>query len=334
MAHDGKILARSRDIIANRKQRNEELHNSRILEVYANVPEIKEIDSQIPRVMSRISLQALKSGKNAGKAVAEARNTTDNLFDKKSRLLIANGYPANYLDEIYTCSICRDTGYVEGMPCTCLEDVYKRETAVELSSVLNLQDQCFENFNLNYYDAQFSEEIKMSPRNMMTVNFEICKSYATNFGTNSRNLLFRGNTGLGKTFLSASIAKVVSEKGFSVVYDTAVSVMDAFEIQKFNRDSDLATEANSKVRRYMNCDLLILDDLGTEMSTSFTVSALYNLLNTRLVNNKKTIISTNNSQEQMYARYKSPIMSRIRGDYDVLNFVGEDIRNLKKTASL
>ena len=161
----------------------------------------------------------------------------------------------------------------------------------------------------------------------MTLNY--CRSYAERFGEDSPNLLFRGGTGLGKTFLSGCVAKAVSDKGFSVVYETAGDAFAAFEDRKFSRDIAQSEEAADRVRRILDCELLILDDLGTEMSTGFTHSALYNIINSRLTKGKKTIVSTNLSAGEMEARYTPQVVSRIFGEYDTVPFRGRDIRAIK-----
>ena len=156
------------------------------------------------------------------------------------------------------------------------------------------------------------------------------RKFADNFPNVSSNLLFQGGPGLGKTFLSACIARVVAEKGCSVCYDSAVSALEAFEKQKFSRDPDEADAASARVRRMLDCDLMILDDLGTEMVTPMSVSALYTLINTRLVNRRKMIISTNCSEEELAKKYTPQICSRIAGEFIALPFVGQDIRKLKR----
>ena len=166
----------------------------------------------------------------------------------------------------------------------------------------------------------------------MEIIYETCIEYARKFGPKSMNLFFNGAPGLGKTFLSACVARVVSEKGNSVVYDTAGSVFAKFEKYKFLRSDD-QDEAHSEVKRCLECDLLILDDLGTEMTTAFTVSALYELINTRLVTSRKTIVSSNLTPQDLRKRYSEQIMSRLEGEYQVLTFCGDDIR-LKKNAIL
>ena len=162
----------------------------------------------------------------------------------------------------------------------------------------------------------------------------MCVEYARKFGANSMNLFFVGEPGLGKTFLSACIARVVAESGNSVVYDMASSVFAKFEDAKFARNDDTAearAEVRAEIKRYLECDLLILDDLGTEMTTAFTVSALYELINTRLVAGKKTIISSNLPLQELQRRYSKQIMSRLEGDYEVLTSAGDDIRKKRKT---
>ena len=334
MAYDGKILARARDIIAEKKRKNEDEQQRRRAEVYARSPAVMETEAEITQLMTSVATGALKKGSDAGAAVEEARTKCEVLLMRRAELLKSGGYPADYIDEIYACPTCSDTGYVLGKPCDCLKAVYRAETVRELSSTLNINGQCFENFDLSYYDEAFDPSCGNSPRAMMSYALEICREYSSKFGQNSVSLLFRGSTGLGKTFLAASIAKVVSEKGFSVVYDTSVSVMEAFELQKFDRGSDGAEEVSSRVRRYTDCDLLIMDDLGTEMTTNFTQSAIYSLVNGRLLRGGKTIITTNLSEEELRRRYSPQIVSRLEGEYLVLNFAGRDIRALRRERGL
>lgn len=334
MAHDGKILALARQAIADIKRKNEDELERRRTEVYAKAPAVKALEAELTRLMTGVAVTALKAGANAGAAVEGARCEVEALIERRAELLRANGYPETYIDEIFTCSDCRDTGYILGKPCRCLETLYKTMAARELSSMLDLRGQSFDCFELGYYSNLPDPENGVSPRHIMSNVLELCRDYAKNFGKTSMNLLFRGATGLGKTFLSASIARVVSEKGYSVVYDTAVSVMDVFETQKFDRGGEKAEQINSRVRRYLACDLLILDDLGTEMSTGFTASALYTIINTRLINGSKTIISTNLSAEEIRKRYTPQIVSRIEGEYICLNFAGRDIRAIKRERCL
>jgi len=334
MAYDGKILARVRGIIAEKKRNNEFEQSRRRAEVYACLPAVMDADAELTRLMAGVATEALKNGSNAGAAVEAAREKCEALLNRRAELLKSGGYPSNYIDEIYDCPTCGDTGYVLGKPCSCLKTLHQTETVLELSQMLNINGQCFENFDLHYYDKAPDCNGGKSPCQTMDNILNLCRDYAADFGQNSANLLFRGNTGLGKTFLSASIAKVVSEKGFSVVYDTVISVVEAFELQKFDRGGDSSAEIASRVRRYMDCDLLILDDLGTEMTTSFTQSALYTLVNGRLIKGGKNIITTNLSEDEMRRRYIPQIVSRLEGEYHILNFAGKDIRAIKHERGL
>ena len=193
--------------------------------------------------------------------------------------------------------------------------MYKRQ-------LLDLGGQSFDTFSYEWYDSEVWPEYGCSPlANMETVR-EICGNYAHTFGPQSGNLLFTGAPGLGKTFLSACIAREVSDHGFSVVYDTAISVFSRYEDAKFRPDE----VSDADVRRCESCDLLILDDLGTEMTTAFVQSALYQIVNGRMLSGRSTIISTNLAPEELGHRYGAPILSRIEGAYQILPFFGEDIR--------
>ena len=198
--------------------------------------------------------------------------------------------------------------------------------------MLDLGGQSFETFSLSWYSDTYDPALGISPRKNMARILEICRNYAETFSQDSGSLLLTGDPGLGKTFLSAAIARVVSGDGWSVVYDTAGSIFRRFESQKFRREDE--EEADADVERVLHCDLLILDDLGTEMTTAFVQSALYQIVNTRLMEKRATILSTNLSMvernNEIASRYSPQIASRIEGEYQVLPFFGEDIRILKR----
>ena len=204
--------------------------------------------------------------------------------------------------------------------------------------MLDIGSQSFDTFELDWYSPDRGS-LPRSPRENAQRNLNLCRDFAARFRPGRENLLLFGAPGLGKTFLSACIARTVSESGFSVVYDTAVNIFTRFEEQKFARDrfedakfrrDDDGDTAGEDVERCMNCDLLILDDLGTEMTTSFVQSALYQLLNGRLLAGKSTIISTNLDPDQIGRRYSAQIMSRLEGEFELLPFTGQDIRLLKR----
>ena len=323
MALDGKILAKAREQLDIIKENNAAEHGRRVASVYARVPEIERIDLRLREQMVELVGLTIRKGSDMADAISALEGESLELQAKKAELLVANGYSTDWLDDIYSCPKCRDTGFADGKTCDCLMALYNSELTKELGVLLKSGDESFDKFDLNYYD-DFSDGI--SPREQMSVVFSYCHKYANNFSAGSPNLLFQGGTGLGKTFLSACIARTVADKGFSVCYDTASAALDAFEDKKFARDNDAAV----KVERMLSCDLMILDDLGTEMPTPMAISALYTLINTRLINGKKTVISTNCTDDDLKKRYSQQICSRLEGEFFKLSFVGRDIRAIKK----
>ena len=210
-------------------------------------------------------------------------------------------------------------------------DEFIEEQIQELSKLLDLGEQSFDAFRLDYYSDQLWPGRASSPRTNMDLVYEVCLNYAQKFGRfHFKNLFLTGAPGLGKTFLSACIARSVSEQGFSVVYDTAGNIFAQFENRKFQRDAEGVQTARDETRRYLNCDLLILDDLGSELTTQFTQSALYELINTRLVSDRRTVISSNLTPEDVVRRYTPQISSRLLGEFYILHFFGDDIRLLKR----
>ena len=331
MAMDGKLLARAREQIEQRKAANAVESARRTKTAYERIPRIEAIDRQLRQLFAEVVSVTLRDHLNPETAIARVDRESSELRAEKAELLVAHGLPADYLEDIVTCPICSDSGYDRsGRPCRCLREIYAREVSRELSSLMRVDRDDFKDFDLSYYSTAVDPRQGISPRECMGMVLETCRRYAENFGKNSPNLLFQGGTGLGKTLLGACIAKVVAEKGHSVVYDTAVAAFEAFESQRFGRGSMLAEQTEEKLRRMLSCDLLILDDLGTEMTTTFTQSALYTLINTRLNEGRKTIISTNLTKEELAGRYTAPIISRLEGEYDTLLFLGRDIRQQKK----
>ena len=330
MAYDGTIMARARDALAQRREDNALTQQRRTAEIYARVPEIRQIEGQLARQMSelvRLTLSRRSDLKEQLKALEEANLT---LQMRRAELLVEHGCPIDYLDEIVTCPKCRDSGQIDGHVCDCLERLYNRELTKELSTLLKTGSESFERFDLSLYDAAPIDESGIVPRQAMEIVYNTCRHYADTFPNKAENLLFQGGTGLGKTFLSACIARKVADRGFSVCYDSAIAALEAFEQQKFMRDSAAADAAEKRVRRMLDCDLMILDDLGTEVLTSVAASALYTLLNTRLTRGKRIIVSTNLSDEELTKRYSPQIASRLAGEFLHLPFVGRDIRLLRR----
>ena len=328
MAYDGKIMRRALQRFEEDRRAREDRFQERRESIFRRQPRLKEIDAELRSTMSRIITSALRHGTDPAPAVAVLREENLRLQQEKRELLTRMGLPQDCLDEKPACVLCGDTGYRNGQVCRCLRSYYAREQQKELSRMLDLGNQSFETFSLNWYSEDCNPTLGISARENMDWVYRTCRKYAENFGPESGSLLLTGDPGLGKTFLSAAIAREVSGDGWSVVYDTASHIFDRFEARKFGREE--GDEVSSDVDRVLNCDLLILDDLGTEMTTAFVQSALYQIINGRLMEKRSTIISTNLSPENIAQRYTPQIASRIEGEYQLLPFVGEDIRKLKK----
>lgn len=330
MALDGKLLGRAMDRLEELNKRDERERTRLQQRVYERLPRVERIDRVIASSFAEAAFAALDSGSaNPEEALRSIALENLKLQAERAELMTEAGFAPDCLDEKPRCEKCSDRGFYGTKPCSCLMELYREEQRKELSQLLKLGEETFDSFELDYYDDR-PDKNGLVPREVMETVYEICLQYARRFGMEMDNLFMTGGPGLGKTFLSTCIAKVVSESGFSVVYDTAVNVFARFEEERFSRGYTDMDALRADLDRYMNCDLLILDDLGTEMTTSFTISALYDLVNTRLRTGKKTIINSNLGVEEIRRRYSVQIASRLQGEYTVLSFYGRDIRQLKK----
>lgn len=330
MAYDGKVMRRALRQFEEDKQRHARLFAQRRTEIFRREPRLMEIDALLRSTMSQIIAGALQKGKDPKAEIAVIRDNNLALQRERARLLKEAGYPEDALEEQPNCPLCRDTGYRDNKMCRCLQSYYTREQIAELSKMLPMGEETFDTFSFTWYSPDRNGRSR-SPRETAERNFDVCRDYAYEFGPRSGNLLLFGQPGLGKTFLSACIARVVSESGHSVVYDTATNIFTQFEASKFRRYDDDDITSDEDVNRYRNCDLLIIDDLGTEMLTNFVKSTFYQIINGRLLAGRKTIISTNLMAEEIGQRYGAPVLSRIEGEYELLPFIGEDIRVQKRT---
>ena len=288
------------------------------------VPRVAQIEGE----MRRISLKLCRATFDRRVNLAELDEQMSALRRERAAHLMEQGYEYDELDDTPLCRICDDTGWQpdgKGM-CSCLRRRCVQEQMQELSNTLALGGQSFSAFRLDYYSSESDPNMGISPRQNMENVLDHCKAFARYFRPDGGNLLFSGGTGLGKTYLSACIAQEVSESEHSVVYDTAVNILRRFEQEKFRTDDS----ARDETRRYIGCDLLIMDDLGCEALGPYSMTFLYDLLNTRLVNQKATVISTNLSPVELKKRYSPQIFSRLMGECRVHPFFGEDIRLLKK----
>ena len=327
MAYDGKVMREALQRFEEDKQRRASQTEARRQRIYREIPRLEAIEKELRGTMARIMTEALRHGEDPAPALLRIRTENAMLQQERAELLAEHGYAADALEDKPRCALCGDTGYCGGKMCACLQKYYAQEQIKSLSSLLDVGSQSFDTFGLEWYDTKPGESGR-SPRQLMERNLAVCQSYAAHFGEKPENLLLDGAPGLGKTFLSACIARVVSERGFSVVYDTAEHIFSRMEEEKFR--SEDSPGAREDVERYLRCDLLIMDDLGSEMVTSFVQSALYQLVNGRLTAGKKTVVNTNLTPRQLGERYSPQVQSRFEGEYRILPFFGEDIRKLRR----
>ena len=324
---EGRLLARARARQEEIRTRNRAEQGRRHDQVVAAIPEIADIERALRGHMTELVGLALGS---TGRSAQELEEENLALQARRGALLRQNGFSEDYLAPIYDCPLCRDTGWRQGGICQCLRTLYKQEQTKELSPLLRQGEQTFDAFRLDYYSPEPPAEGQRAPRDQMRMVLSLCRAYAADFGAGSANLIFTGAPGLGKTFLSAAVARVVADAGFSVAYDTVTGLLASFEEEKFSRDEGAQSEASSRIRQLLSCDLLIVDDLGTEMTNAFTRNALYTLLDGRLREGKNTIISTNLDRDGIGERYGAALTSRLMGEYEWLEFVGRDIRLQRK----
>lgn len=337
MAYDGRLINQARARFEADKTRYEAAFRERRTRLYSLNPRLSEIDTALHATMTEVLALALRRGEDPMEALGRLREKNLALQEERAALLVSMGEEADALSARPRCALCGDTGYgKDGELCDCLKKYYIAEQNRELSKLLNIGSQSFDSFQMDYYSHQgWPQYGGMSPYENMDLIRETCYRYARNFGKHSGSLFLTGTPGLGKTFLSACIAREVSKNGFSVVYDTATHVFSQFETHKFRRGSEEEQEAAAAdVRRYLACDLLIVDDLGTELITPFVQDVLYQLINSRIVTEKKTIINSNLDEAGIRQRYSPQIASRLSGEYRMLTFFGDDIRKIKQRRGL
>lgn len=320
MAYSIDVIRRARQRLASEKADRESLHRERLQEAYKKVPRLMEIDRGLQLTLASAAQAAFSGAGDPVALMEEAKKANLALQEEKARLLTEN-FPADWLKDGPICRKCGGEGYIGSTMCDCLKE-YCRQEQVREVALLSCGDQRFENFDLSWYSDKIDTRFGASPRAVMEYNFNICRTYGENFSTDSGNLLFIGGTGLGKTHLSGAIASAVAEKGCSVAYETASHLFAKLEKHRFNPDE----QSYRDVEKLNRCDLLIVDDLGTELPGNFVTAALYSLLNDRLLARKPMVISTNLTVEELTRRYNPQIASRLQGSFNRLTFVGEDIR--------
>lgn len=304
--------------------KNKRLVASRYEELYEKIPELRNIQNEIINLSTnQARMELLTPDEKLDEKAYRAKK--DELINKKTELLLANGYPADFLSPIYSCKDCKDTGYIDNKPCHCLKQyeitsLYKNSNLADI-----LEKENFDTFNPTFYDNKhIVENLSLTARENILRVKAVCLDFVKHFDTAYDNLIFYGETGVGKTFLTHCIAKELLDTSHTVVYLTSLQLFDILEKNKFYKTDEYLN--NEQISYILNCELLIIDDLGTELANGFTTSQLYYFIEERHMNQKSTIISTNLSFQELRERYSERIFSRFTGYYNFYMIAGDDIR--------
>lgn len=313
---------------------NKRIEQERKDEIYALIPRISEIDSASPLSYLEVAKKRIM-GQDPGSSFTEAtRSSNRQLSDEKTSLLIQAGYPADYLNPIYTCKKCHDTGYIGQTKCRCFTEHIINGLYLQ-SNLKNILDkENFDTFKLEYYSKDIPQDKLYSPYDNIQKILIRSKEFIQSFdltNTPKENLLIYGETGLGKTFLTNCIAKAVLDKGHSVLY---LSANELFEQVLGGYLMNQKNELEDLYKYIYNSELLIIDDLGTELTNNFVLSQLFEIINQRQNSGLATLISTNLSMKQLRDKYSERIMSRIVANYTVFNIYGDNIRYQKRKQAI
>lgn len=329
MGYSSNVYKSASDLLFQRRLKAEKSADRRREEIYAKLPRVKQLERQLASCEIQLA-RAVLSGENVTQKVTALRDENLSIQRELKSVLASNGYPEDVFEPRYTCKKCGDTGYFEEkgktLVCSCLKNALIACACEELNRFAPLSLSTFDSFNLNYYDKAPDEATGISPYNHMSSVFRFCKSYADNFSKTSGSILMKGATGLGKTHLSLAIANEAIKKGYGVIYVSAPALVMRLEKNYFaNQDDD------STLDMLLECDLLIIDDLGTEFHGQFSTSQFYNIFNSRMLSGKPVIINTNHTLRELENIYTDRFVSRICGCAQKLDFLGRDIRIRKSS---
>lgn len=321
MAYRRSVYIKAKNILEKRRRKAENEQEQRHNAAVSVCPEIAETE----REMARFAAEAIKSvsmGNDAEQFILSLSQKNLEAQEKRKTLLKKSGFPEDYLDVKYTCPVCKDTGSHGGYYCKCYLDLIKQTAKEELGVAPSMKKCTFESFDLSLFSDEKDSKLLISPRRLAQGTLNFCKEYAETFSLSSRNIIMIGKTGVGKTHLSLAVANRVIDRGFDVYYASIHKIMDALQKEQFSREKAEESIAD----RLYESDLLVIDDLGAEFSTQFTVAALYNIVNTRLNASRPMIINTNLSVAELEERYSQRVASRIIGSSERALLIGSDIR--------
>lgn len=305
---------------------NKREQDERIREIYEKIPQVEALNDELAATMAQAGRRRLMGDEDGAGALKREASL---LKEQKRKYLLRNGYPEDYMEMRYCCPDCRDTGYANGKKCHCFRQM-EIEILYDQSNIKDiLSRENFDMLSMEYYDKErIDEKTGMTVYEYMSMVIEECKAFVENFHKEKGSILFTGNTGCGKTFLSNCIARELIRKCYSVVYLTATDMFDILSDSRFGgRDED---EVRDRASYILECDMLIIDDLGTELINTFTASQLFYCINERLNRKKGTIISTNLALNRMQDEFTERVTSRIMSQYKVFPLLGEDLRLIRR----
>lgn len=312
-----------------RQTDNEYALRARYAEAYSAIPELKEIDDTISSLGLKKARQVIDGDASA---LSSFRGSMKELTEKKRLLLKKHHFPEDYLELHYTCPDCRDTGYLGTAKCHCFQKAVIDLLYAQSNLEGILEQENFDTCSLDFYSASHIDPLTgRSSKEAMLTALEACHEFVDTFSSEFQNILLYGDTGVGKTFLSHCIAKELIERSCSVIYFSASMLFDVLAKETFSKKDTQEEEAHAHI---YGCDLLIIDDLGSELSNTFTTAQLFTVLNERGLRRRSTVISTNLALEDIKAIYSERIFSRISSSYKMLRLTGDDIRIQKKLLKL
>ena len=328
MGYSSSVYKTAADRLFERRLKAERDADRRRKAIYSEIPRVKELEKEISACGIKAARAVIK-GDDVQPEIEKLRDKNLAMQKELKDLLASNGYSENVFEPHYICKKCGDTGYYDEngktLVCSCLKNMLVACACEELNRTAPLALSTFDSFSLDYYDKREDPDLGTSPYIQMSKILAYCRNYAEKFRKNSESLLMKGATGLGKTHLSLAIANEVIKKGFGVIYASAPSLMTRLEKSYFSNSDD-----DSALNMIIESDLLIIDDLGTEIHGQFSVSLLYNIFNSRMLLNKPIIINTNLTMRELEKIYTERFVSRINGNARKLDFLGDDIRIRRK----
>ena len=322
MGYSAETYSKARELLEKQRIHNEQELEKRREILYQRSPRAKQLEQEIARTSISVARVIFKGG-NVKSEMEKLKEKNLKAQKELENIILSYGFPKNYLDIQYKCPKCHDTGYANDKMCECMKKLCRDIEYKKLNEMSPLELSSFDTFSLEYYSSEGGDD---SDRAKMEKILRICRKYAREFSLRSKSMLFQGGPGLGKTHLSLAIAKEVLDNGYGVIYVSAPTILKKLENEYFGYQND----SSRTLENILECDLLIIDDLGTEFDTKFTTTTIYNIMNSRMLSSKPTIISTNMSVGDMEKKYDMRIVSRIIGTFGRVEFFGSDIRQKKK----